>query len=344
VTVALLWGAVAAVVAWFGTRRWLRGAHERHAVAPPNERSSHSVPTPTAGGAGIINGAFLALVLATIFTPHGFALLAIAVLVAGFCGMVDDIRTLRPATKMLVMTAVGIALAVATPVRTVDLPFCEPLELGMVAIPLTLIWLAGFTNAFNFMDGIDGIASLTAAVSGLAYAVAGALVGDGALAVVGAVTAGGALGFLPWNFPRARIFMGDTGSLPLGLLLSYAALLAHESGAVPFPASILLLGPFVFDTSFTLIRRALRGEKVWRAHREHLYQRLSRVWSAHPPVSMLYAGMSVVTGSLAVLYRDLPPGGRVLSLGVPLGAMLAFAASVLAADRRRESRTTPVPD
>jgi UDP-N-acetylmuramyl pentapeptide phosphotransferase/UDP-N-acetylglucosamine-1-phosphate transferase len=339
---------VTAVLAWFATRRWLAHAHERDTVAVPNERSSHTRPTPTGGGVALVGAVFCVLVHTGWFgvqgTSLGMAIPALAVLAAGSCGMVDDIRGLRPLKKMSVMTAIGLVLAFMEPLAGVELPVGPELAFGALAIPLTLFWLAGFTNAFNFMDGIDGIAALTALVSGAAFCAAGLLAGDGSLAVLGAVTAGGALGFLPWNFPKARIFMGDAGSLPLGLLLSFSAVLAQASGALPFAASVLLLGPFVFDASFTLFARALRGEKVWRAHREHLYQRLSRIWSSHPKVSMLYAGFSVVTAVLALLYGDLSPLGRLLSLGVPFAAMLAFAAWVLAADRRREARAAAAPD
>jgi len=251
----------------------------------------------------------------------------------------DDLRPLPPLVKMVLLTLAAVGLTLAHRVAVVDVPFFGVLRLGWLAAPLTLVWLAGFTNAFNFMDGIDGIAALTAAVSGAAYAVAGALADDPALLAMGTVTAGGALGFLPWNLPRARIFMGDAGSLPLGLLLAYCAVLAHDSGALPFPASVLLLGPFLFDASFTLVRRALRGERVWHAHREHLYQRLARLWGGHPRVSLLYAGLSTLTAVLALLYPRMAAEGRLLSLGGPLAAMLAFAGSVLTADRRREART-----
>lgn len=337
-TSPLLWGAVAAVLSWFGTRRWLKRGAGRRAVAVPNERSSHTLPTPTGGGLQFAPAIVMSLLIAGFAGAEGVFVPAIAALIAMFCGLVDDIRHLRPLVKMGVMTAVGLFLAFLTPLESLALPHVGTIAFGVLAIPLTLFWLAGFTNAFNFMDGIDGIASLTAIISAATYAVAGVITDDATLALVGAVTAGASLGFLPWNFPKARIFMGDAGSLPLGLLLAYCAVLADASGVIPFPASVLLLGPFIFDSGFTLLRRAVRGERVWEAHREHLYQRLSRIWGGHPRVSLLYAGFAAVTAVFALLYRDASPLGRLLSLGVPLAAMLAFAATVLAVDRRREVR------
>jgi len=344
VTSPLLWGAVAAVLSWYGTRRWLKRGAGRRAVAVPNERSSHTLPTPTGGGLQFAPAMVMSLVIAGSAGAEGVFVPAIAALIAMFCGLVDDIRHLRPLVKMGVMTTVGLFLAFVTPLSSLALPHVGTITFGVFAIPITLFWLAGFTNAFNFMDGIDGIATLTAIVSAATYALAGVISGDATLALVGTVTAGASLGFLPWNFPKARIFMGDAGSLPLGLLLAYCAVLAHVSGALPFPASVLLLGPFVFDSSFTLLRRAARGERVWQAHREHIYQRLSRIWDSHPKVSLLYAGFSIVTGALALAYRHLGAGAQLLSLGLPLAAMLAFAASVLVADRRREAQTAASTD
>jgi len=343
VTLVLLAGLLTAVLAWIATGRALAAAVRHRALAVPNERSSHSLPTPTGGGCGL--GAAAVVVLTAAALHSGVVALGVAagaVAVACATGLRDDVRPLRPDTKALLTLAAAAALAVTGPLHVVDVPGVGEVPLGPLAVPLTVFWLAGFANLFNFMDGIDGIASLTAAVSGAAFAVAGVRAADPALAAVGAVTSGAAVGFLPWNFPRARIFMGDAGSLPLGLLLAYAAVLAHVSGALPFPGSVLLLGPFVFDTTFTLVRRAARGERLWEAHREHLYQRLSRLWGGHPRVSLLYAGFALVTAALALVYPDLGDAGRGLSLGAPLVAMLAFALVVLVADRKGSS--TPPAD
>ncbi len=331
-------GVATVALSWLGTRLALVIARRAEVIATPNERSSHTVPTPSGGGIGLGAAAVLVLAVAAACGAGDVLAVAAAALAAAcWCGWRDDARPLPPALKMALLTAVALALALIAPVRGVDVPRLGALDFGVLAIPLTVFWLAGFANAFNFMDGIDGIAAGTALVSGAAYAVAGALFGDATLALVGVVTAGAALGFLPWNFPRARIFMGDAGSLVLGLLLAFAATAAQQSGALPFPASVLLLGPFVFDASFTLLRRLLRGERVWQAHREHLYQRLSRLWGGHSRVTVLYAVLSCASATAALLYRGLGPTGRLLSIGVPLAAMLAFAATVLVADRMGKS-------
>jgi len=331
--------ATVAALSFVGTYGALRLAQRRQIIAHPNERSSHSAPTPSGGGLGVGVAAVLALLVvgtALWSTLSALPVLAAALSVAAACfvGWRDDVRPLPSLAKMALLTVAAAFLVAFLRVESVAVPLIGEIRFGLLAAPLTLFWLAGFTNAFNFMDGIDGIAGLTALVSGAVYAAAGIAIGSEAVTSLGVIIAGSAAGFLPWNFPRARIFMGDSGSLVLGLLLAYTAVAADVAQALPFPASVLLLGPFIFDTSLTLVRRAFRGEKLWRAHREHLYQRLSRLWGAHPPVSLLYAVFSVVCGVLALAYDGLGTSGRLLSLGAPLAAMLAFAVLVLAADRR----------
>jgi Fuc2NAc and GlcNAc transferase len=219
------------------------------------------------------------------------------------------------------------------------MPWIGDLDLAWAAWPLTLFWLACYPNAFNFMDGINGIASVTAAVSSAVFVFAAVSGGrpprDPALLACALATEVAALGFVPWNFPRARTFMGDVGSLPLGLALAFCAVRANSVGALSFPASVLLLGPFLFDVTFTLVARLRRGERLGQAHREHLYQRLARALGSHTPVTLLYGGFSVVTGVLALSYGGMSDAARLLSLAGPLAAMLTFAVLV----RRLEQRS-----
>ena len=323
-----------AAISYAATWIVLRVARSRNHLDVPNDRSSHAAPTPRSGGLGIVatSGALLVM-----FSPELPLLWLVAgVAIACGVGFWDDCRTLRPGLKMLGLVAAAIVVAQLQPVRTVlAVPYAGDIDLEMAAWPLTLFWLACYPNAFNFMDGLNGIATLTTIVSASAFAVAGEMGHDSVLSLTGAVIAAAALGFLPWNFPRARIFMGDAGSLPLGLVLAWCAVRANASGALPFPASILLLGPFLFDVTFTLARRASEGKTLGAPHKEHLYQRLSRVWNSHAKVSLLYAGFSVVTGVLALSYASLSELGKLLSLALPLAAMLGFAAYVLRAERQK---------
>jgi UDP-N-acetylmuramyl pentapeptide phosphotransferase/UDP-N-acetylglucosamine-1-phosphate transferase len=258
--------------------------------------------------------------------------LAPALVIACGVGLWDDLRGLRPLVKLALFLVAALIAAHDDRVLVVrELPFAGDLAVGRLGWLLTLFWLACYPQAFNFMDGLNGIAGLSALVSLVTFAVAG----REQTTTIAAVAAAAVLGFLPWNFPKARIFLGDAGSLPLGLLLAWLAVRANATGTLSFPASILLLGPFIFDVAFTLFRRWREGKTIGEAHKEHLYQRLSRVWGSHAKVSLLYAGFSVVTGILALAYGSMSDLGKLLSLVLPLAAMLGFAAFVLRAEREK---------
>lgn len=327
--------ALVATFVCVGVFQWY--ARRRNLVDVPVERSSHTAPTPSSGGVGIAAGVLTAVaVQASDFDGWSFAI-ALLFGLAAMAGFVDDVRGMNARQKLAVLVSLSMPLAAFCARDQVGgVPFVGKVELGSWGgFAGALLCLTLYPNAFNFMDGIDGIAALTGVVTGTAFAVAGYWHGDLFLAQWGAVAAGASLGFLPWNFPRARIFMGDAGSLPLGLLLILCAMKASTSNALPLPASILLLGPFLFDVTFTLFRRWREGKTIGEAHKEHLYQRLSRLWGSHAKVSLLYATLSLVTGGLALTYASMSDAGKLLSLVVPLAAMLGFAALVLRAERRK---------
>jgi UDP-N-acetylmuramyl pentapeptide phosphotransferase/UDP-N-acetylglucosamine-1-phosphate transferase len=251
----------------------LRPLLVRYAMARPNARSSHSVPTPQGGGIAVLAGAFLALGLALLFVAippaarHDLLLVALATILLAIVGAWDDIRPL-PAGIRLVLQAfcVGLVLFFAAP----DIRLFPALP---VALERGLALLAGiwFVNLTNFMDGIDGItvAGIVPLSGALALAGATGLL-DPATGFLAAALCGGLSGFAPFNKPTARLFLGDVGSLPIGLLTAY--LLYRLAGTGALAAALILPLYHVTDATITLIRRLLRGEKVWEAHRSHFYQ------------------------------------------------------------------------
>ncbi|WP_337996555.1 glycosyltransferase family 4 protein [Oleispirillum naphthae] len=271
--------------------RWLRA---RRILDMPNARSSHAVPTPRGGGLAVtplvLGG------LAVWFSSHGgsaadWAMLAGALLLAAV-SWIDDRRTLTPLPRFaaqIVAAAAVLALMPKSAILGGLLPsWAEKLVLG-----LAWVW---FVNLFNFMDGIDGITGVeTIAIAlGLFVAAPGVLAG-GPLAIV----AGTTLGFLVWNWHPAKIFMGDVGSIPLGFVLGY--LLLSMTALHPAGWAVALILPAVYwaDATVTLARRAFAGKPVWRAHREHFYQRATQGGWSHARVSALIAFADIVLIALA---------------------------------------------
>jgi UDP-N-acetylmuramyl pentapeptide phosphotransferase/UDP-N-acetylglucosamine-1-phosphate transferase len=280
------WGVLAAL------RRW-------SVWDVPNERSSHSQPTPRGGGLGII-AAFVVLAVALAVVRRdafcgaaGGLVLALAVL-----SFLDDRFNLSWRVRLgghLVAAFVGALL-----VR----PELGPM--GWVMVPVLVLLLAGHANAFNFMDGINGIAAGQTVVAGAALAIltAGGAGEPSTMSLLALGLAGAAAGFLPHNFPRARMFMGDVGSVPLGFALMFlSAWWAQDQGLLAWVPLLAIHSGFIFDTGVTLVRRWARGDRLHEAHREHFYQRLVRAGWSHPAATGSFLLVSAgVSGAAIVLH------------------------------------------
>jgi UDP-N-acetylmuramyl pentapeptide phosphotransferase/UDP-N-acetylglucosamine-1-phosphate transferase len=229
------------------------------------------------------------------------------------------------------------------PVTSVDLGAWGALRFGAAAWPLTLLWIIGLTNAFNFMDGIDGIAGITAVAAAGAIAAAAAALGAGSVAVTAAALAGGSLGFLTSNWQPARIFMGDVGSAFCGFMLAVLPLtLPADCVPVVLPVAALAAWPFIFDASFTILRRLRRGENIFQAHRSHLYQRLVIAGWSHRHVACLYGGMAAC-GSAVALAGVFDPTLRGTAEPVAAAVAVVEAAALLATVALAERRPGTAP-
>lgn len=267
-----------------------RYAIEYSVLDIPNIRSSHKVPTPRGGGIAIVISFLFALPAITFLGLIGiqtmWALLGAGAGIA-VLGFIDDHQHI-PARWRLLGHFTGAAWAIFWVGGLPTLPFFGfALNLGWLGYVLATVYLVWLLNLFNFMDGIDGIASIeTICVclgGALLYALVGAQVGFIAVPLLLAVAVAG---FLFWNFPPARIFMGDAGSGFLGITLGVLSLQAGWVSHELFWAWLVLLGVFVVDATFTLLRRLLRGDKVYEAHCSHAYQNASRQYRRHLPVTM----------------------------------------------------------
>lgn len=313
---------VVAASSFLGTG-WMRLWAERHMLDMPNERSSHTLPTPRGGGLVIVVGSLLGLSFSypffgslfpiQIVTSYGIGALLIA-LVSWW----DDLRSLsnrvrfgtHAAGALLILFVVGFW-------HQISLPFVSAIPLGWMGIPLTFLWVVGLTNAYNFMDGIDGLAGSQAVIAGAGWAGLGWLSGEPLVSLLGLLVAGSSLGFLLHNWPPARIFMGDVGSAFLGFSFAALSVVAAQQHPRMAVVGILLLWPFIFDTTFTFLRRLSRHENVFAAHRSHLYQRLVIAGCSHRAVTLLYSGLAVVGVVLALAWVLELPGVDWLVLGLP---------------------------
>src|SRR5579864_3424058 len=314
--------ATALVVALLGGWLYLRVA-PRRALDIPNERSSHSRPVPRGGGLVIIAG-FLAglgvwIVAGGSLSPRALGWLIGAVLVAAI-SFVDDLHSL-PAIPRLITHLAAAAILTALGVN----------EANPALIVVAFAYVVVFTNVYNFMDGIDGLAASQAVIGGVALAVAGLIVGNPLVGTCGALLAAGAVGFLAYNLPPARLFMGDVGSTFLGFSFAGLSLLANigvGGNRLPVALSLVLFAPFLFDSLLTLSRRVVRGERWYAAHRSHYYQRLVQCGLSHGHVSMLYGGLAVLSAAAALLGLYVSDTLRLLLGLLPYVAMLSVVGLV----------------
>jgi UDP-GlcNAc:undecaprenyl-phosphate GlcNAc-1-phosphate transferase len=276
----------------------------------PNERSSHSRPIPRAGGVAVVVAFALGL-SGELEWPIPVFLGCVAALFA--LGLWDDVMSVRALPKLVAQIVVATVFAAVF--SAIFAPDWEAIAL--------VLWIVVFVNAFNFMDGANGLAGFTAAIGAATLALVGGPFVD--VAALGLL--GGLAGFLPFNFPKARIFLGDAGSLPIGFALAALSAFATLREPPVYFAPVLFF-TFLFDVGLTLLRRALRRENLLTAHREHLYQLLLRMGWSHAKVTALYAAAAAVNAAVALW------GGPEAIVALVL-AHLAYAALVLRAARRK---------
>lgn len=263
-------------------------------VAEPNARSSHVVPTPSGGGLGIVAGGTLGGIFAAFHDRPDLLLVAALALLVAALGFIDDRRPLPALLRLPVQLLLVGLMAALVPLA----PLLGDLGLAGAWLPvLAVLTLAAvyWLNIFNFMDGIDGLAGSQAAfMLGAAVLLALPLAGFASQVWWMAALAAATLGFLVLNWPPARIFMGDAGSTYLGAMIAWFALASIAAGWLSAWQWLILGALFIADASLTLLRRLLRREPIFSAHRLHAYQHLSRRWRSHGRVTLFYLAVNVV--------------------------------------------------
>jgi UDP-N-acetylmuramyl pentapeptide phosphotransferase/UDP-N-acetylglucosamine-1-phosphate transferase len=290
-------GGVAFLVAGAFVPLLVRFAVGRNLLDVPNLRSSHEVPTPRLGGVAIFLGT---LAGAALLRPDGLWPLLAASALIWAVGLADDLSNLHFGVKAILQVLVALGLLLFYPPTIIS---DAPGILGVLVFAIGVFWIVALSNAFNFMDGIDGFTGGVAVVNALFLAPLAGMAGGLLPALIGATA-----GFLIWNINPASIFIGDSGAYFLGFSLASVALYAPAlSGQEWTPLNVLacvvVFTPYLFDTAFTLVRRwrSGAGKSIFLAHREHIYQRITPTTGMHRRTSNLYYGASVVAGFAALL-------------------------------------------
>jgi UDP-GlcNAc:undecaprenyl-phosphate/decaprenyl-phosphate GlcNAc-1-phosphate transferase len=304
-------GVLSFLIAWIAVRVLL-SRFGKFVLDEPNARSLHERPVPRTGGMAVLLGAAVSLAFgaAGLWLPMT---LALALALASF---VDDLRGIPTGLRLLLhLAAAGLVVwYVLSPMQVIE----------MAVLILAVAWI---TNLYNFMDGSDGLAGGMATIGFGAYAIGAHLGGDAAMAALSTALSMSAAAFLVHNHHPARIFLGDVGAIPLGFLAGALGLVGWRNDLWPLWFPILVFGPFIADATLTLVKRLVRAERVWQAHRQHYYQRMVLMGLGHRGTAWVgYAVMSLCALA-ALLGRNQAPGVQAaifLGASALLGAMAVW--------------------
>ena len=271
-------------------------ALKKNIIDNPNERSSHSVPTPRGGGVAVVCSYLLALAV-LIYSQQLTVHIGLTLMGAGFViallGFLDDHGHINSMLRLAIhfLVAIGAVISLG---GFAEVTIFNGLQLGFVANIIAVLFLVWLLNLYNFMDGINGIASVEAITTTASMAILYSLLNTSLNSDLLWLLAACVFGFLLWNFPKAKIFMGDACSGFLGLTLGILALIALKENLALFCAWIICMGVFVVDATYTLVKRVLSGYKMYDAHRSHSYQILARKWGSHTPVTLAVAAINLL--------------------------------------------------
>lgn len=276
------------LVSFFGTYILKLVARRYSIVDVPNHRSSHSEITPRGGGLAIVTAWYVGITIlyfsSQIESSLYFALIIGALL--GVVSLIDDIINLSPLVRLAVQVISSLgALWFLEGMEPISLYFFQ-VNCQLLLLPVVLIGMVWFINLYNFLDGIDGYASVEAIFLGVAFFI----FTQNILFIIFILAV---LGFLFWNWPKAKIFMGDVGSTQLGFILAVFAIYFHNSGSMDIGLWLILSSPFWFDASYTIFRRWRNNEPLSQAHKKHAYQRIIQAGYSHMQVLLWLIGLNL---------------------------------------------------
>ncbi len=309
----------------------------------PDPRKSHSQITPKSGGVGIVAAFLLGVLLLYYYgsvsrLSQGYFLgvIAAAVLMAAV-SFIDDLLDLPFLIKLgAQFIAASAAVGSGLWVHLFLLPYFGPCDIGRLGIPLTFVFILFITNAMNFIDGLNGLAAGVTLITCLILSAVAALYHGFFVYTAALLLAGGVLGFLPFNFPRAQIFMGDVGSQFCGFMLALFGIAAARYGAAPLSFLLvpLLLSGVLFDVASTLVRRALAAENLAQAHRSHLYQMAQRTGLKAETVAILHWIFVLIGGLTAAGFLLAPRAWKLPIVLAPLGVQIVWAVYIIRRAKR----------
>ena len=310
---------VGLIFAWWLTRLLCSEKAVLSILDHPNGRGLHSKATPRTGGLAVIAGVVVSLGVTAAgyivvqppgsFLPKGLASgslwIVVSMILVFVVSFVDDWMNLPASLRFGVQAAAAVIVigGVGLTLSSIPIPGVGAIQLGWMAWPVSALFLMWMANLYNFMDGMDGFAGGMTVMGFGFLAYFGWEAEYPVMLGLGAMVAMSAMGFLVHNFPPARIFMGDAGSITLGFLGGTLMLLGFHDGIFEFWVPIILFSPFIVDATVTLLRRALRGEKIWHAHRDHYYQRLVLLGWGHKRTVIVEYGLMGLCGIFAVVYQ-----------------------------------------
>lgn len=317
--VILIAGSNYMFTGWF-----IKYARLRKITDVPTERSSHSIPTPRGGGLGFVITSLAAFILyfglKGLLSSEMYLTMLATLSVIACLGWFDDRRDLSQTIRFTiqVLAAAGVIFFIEG-LDTFFIPHMSPISLGILSPFLGLLWITGVTNIYNFMDGVDGIASVQALSVSTGWMIFAQLWNEPVLFTINLIVFVAIAMFLIYNWSPARIFMGDVGSIFLGFfyaIMPFLAAAIAEERTVGFTLWIgaLLMWPFLFDSTFTLLCRFIKGENVFQAHRTHLYQRLNVAGWSHSLISTLYLAFSFLCIIFALVFTHESDSIRVFLL------------------------------
>lgn len=307
-----------------------RLAYRIGAVDKPNYRKVHNHVMPRLGGLAIFIAFLMGIVIAQPMDDSMIAIL-IGSFVIVVTGILDDMFEITPKAKLIGQT-IAAAIVIffgGVQIDFINLPFGGKLFFGYLSIPLTLIWIVGITNAINLIDGLDGLAAGVSTIALITLATMAFIMSNVFVLVMALILAASTCGFLFYNFYPAKIFMGDTGALFLGFMISVLALLGFKNVAfVSLVIPIVMLGVPISDTFFAIVRRLLNKQPPFSPDKSHLHHRLMSIGFTHRQTVLLIYGIATMFGLAAIIFSMAKLWGAILLIAVILIAIELFVEAI----------------